>query len=90
MRDLGAWSGEDRASGWLIGVRVQTGDTGKGDLTVSCVVNGPSLFGVCMRISSKELNVFLGIELVFNWTKAGPPARGLSPGRLLDVVRHLY
>lgn len=71
-------------------MRVQSGDTGKGDSTVSCVVNGPSLSGVCMRIGSKELNVFLGFELVFNWTETGPPAHGLSPRRLLDVVRHLY
>ena len=58
MRDLGTWSGEDRASGWQSRVRVWSRDTGKGDLIVSCAVNGPSLFGVCMRISSKELYIF--------------------------------
>lgn len=85
MRDLGTWNGEDRASG-LPRVRVWSRDTRKEGLIVSCVVNGPPLSGVRMRISSTELKMFLDTELVVNWTKIGPPARGLSPRRLLDVL----
>ena len=69
---------------------------GKGDLIVLCVMNGHSLFGVSMRINSKERNILLVVELVFNcmlhWTKMGPPAPGLSavPRTVPGMIRHLY